>query len=241
MKDPKNALPEYDDADNEDAEEPDTDISEGEEEQHEPIWVKPLDKERRSLLLSRGLPGADFIPSGTKFDLVDFLISMEPELPGVKNRPVSTKRQASNLRTILRDPLKHPYSIGLSSYPSDARAKYVAQMIMSAAVDSYNRNRKKHGTRSLPHWHRVYGGYKDALRDRQTPLDPCMLIISNIHDESSSMKIEKVRDLLEMYSHIPRIVITGGRPVIDLFAYRLSYPMQAGIYIGPQNLIKGAV
>lgn len=204
----------------------------------DPIIIKPLDRERHKLLVSRGVPGADFIPAGTKFDVVDFFISMEPDLPSVKNKPVSTRKQADNLRKILKNPLRHPYTIGISSYPSDSRAKYVAQTIMSAAVDAYQKDRKKFGAKSLPHWHRVYGSLKDPLRDKLTPEDPCMLIISNVHDESSSIKIEKIRDLLEMYSHIPRIVVYGGRPITDLFAYRLSYSMNAGFYIGPANLIR---
>ena len=210
-----------------------------EEKTHDPIILRSLDTERQRLLVSRGLPGVDSIPKGTRFDLVDYLVRMEPELPGVHNKPVSTKKQADKLRSILKKPLrKTPYTIGIASYPSDQRAKFLAQMIMSAAIDQYQANRKDFGARSLPMWHRVYGGYRDSLRDGNSSEKPTMLIISNIHDESSSIKVEKVRDLLEMYSDIPRIVVYGGRPVIDLFAYRLSYPLTAGFYIGPPNLMK---
>lgn len=202
-----------------------------------PVIIKHLGKERHKLLASLGVPGQDTIPVSTRIDVSDFLISMEPDLPSVQNKPISTKKQLESLRKLLRNPLKFTGTIGISSYPSDSRAKYLAQVIMSAAIDEYKANRRHYGTKSMPKWHRVYGGLKDSLRDLGKPEDVSMLIISNIHDESSSIKIEKIRDLLEMYSSVPKIVVKGGAQVIDLFAYRLSYPMMCGFYLGPDNII----
>jgi hypothetical protein len=212
------------------------------ESEHEPIWVKALSTERNALMQSRGFPGQDSIPKRTKFDVIDYLVSMEPQVPMTKSKPVSTKKQSDKLASILRKPYKKlPYVLGISSYPSDSRAKYVAQVVMSAAIDAYQADRRRHGARGLPLWHRVYGGLRDPLRDNENREKPSMLIISNIHDESSSIKIEKVRDLLEIYGDIPRIVVSGGQPTADLFSYRLSYPLNAGLYIGPPNLIKEQV
>lgn len=202
-----------------------------------PVIIQHQGKERHKLMASLGCPGQDTIPLHTRIDVSDYLISMEPDLPSVANKPISTKKQLDSLRKLLRNPLRFTGTIGISSYPSDSRAKYLAQMIMSAAIDEYQANRRHYGTKSLPKWHRVYGNFKDSLRDIGKPEDVSMLIISNIHDESSSIKIEKIRDLLEMYSSVPKIVVKGGAQVIDLFTYRLSYPMMCGFYIGPDNII----
>ncbi len=207
--------------------------------QVEPIKVRPLKEDRKKLLIARGVPGQDLMTDNVGvFDAVDFLIRMEPDLPGVTNRTISAKKQMEKLRMILKNPLRRqPYTIAIGSYPSDARAKYLAHMLFSAAIDQYQRDRPRFGARGMPMWHRVWGNYKDTLRDGHKE-SPCMLFIANIHDESTSVKIEKVRDLLEMYSDIPRVVITGGRAPIDLFQYRLSYQLSAGFYVGPPNLIK---
>jgi hypothetical protein len=90
----------------------------------------------------------------------------------------------------------------------------------------------------MPLWYRVYGCLSDSLRDRPIQEMPCMLILSNVNEGSSNFKLEKVRDLLEKYSEIPRIVVTGGEPPCDLFANKLYYPMRAGFYIGPSNAIR---
>lgn len=203
----------------------------------DPIYVSPIDKERRKVMQAYGVPGQDFMPKGGKFDVSQFLIGMEVNLPSVSSKIISAERQAGLLRSILNAPLKKPYLIGISSYPSDNRAKYLAHTIMDAAITDYESNRVKQGTKSKPIWHRVWGNLGDKLREGPKQY-PSMLIISNLHDESSSNKIEKVRDLLEMYSDIPRIVVAGGAPIVDLFTYRLSLPLSAGFYVGPPNLIK---
>lgn len=205
--------------------------------QHDPIYLKPFAKDRAAQMIANGVPAQDLIPRGTKIDVVDFLVSMEPNIPGVNNKPISTKKQVDSLRRILKNPLRHPYLIGISSFPSDNRAKYLAQTIMSAAYDQYDKDRRAMGLRSRPMWHRVYGNLRDSLRDGPKE-KPAMLVISNLNDEASSTKIEKVRDLLEMYNDIPRIVVAGGAPIIDLFSYRLSMALNAGFYVGPQNLIQ---
>lgn len=208
--------------------------------QVEPIKIRPLPDDRKKLLIARGVPGQDLMTDGVPvFDAVDYLVRMEPDVPGVTNKTISAKKQMDKLRTILRNPLRRqPYTIAIGSYPSDARAKYLAHTLFNAAITQYQKDRLRFGARGLPMWHRVWGNYKDALRDAPGKETPSMLFIANIHDESTSLKIEKVRDLLEMYSDIPRVVITGGSAPIDLFQYRLSYPLTAGFYVGPPNLIK---
>lgn len=202
------------------------------------VIVKGLDKERQKLLISRGVSGQDLIPSKMKIDFSDYFVNMETSIPGATTKAISAVRQAKKFCALMEHPLKGSYTLGISSYPSDLRAKYLAQTIMSAAVDHYMANRRKFGVRSLPLWHTVYGSFKDKLRDFPRAENPCMLIISNLHDEASSIKIEKTRDLLEQYGEIPRIVVSGGQPTCDLFAYRLAYQLEVGVYIGPPNLVK---
>lgn len=64
------------------------------------------------------------------------------------------------------------------------------------------------------YWHSVYGNPTDELRDNKEMFNKIkgssLLVLSNIAVNSTAMKIEKVRDLLNMYSSIPRIVCVGG-------------------------------
>ncbi len=204
----------------------------------EPIALRPLSSLHKKRLQARGVPGQDFMSPGLGFDVDEFIVSMEPEIPGTNNRVISRRKQLRNLNRILRNPLGiGPYTLGIASYPSDSRAKWLAQEIMKRAMTQYLDSRQSFGVRAQPLWHRVFGSYRDPLRDDPTSR-PAMLIIANVHDEASSIKMEKVRDLLELYSDIPRIVVSGGVASIDTFAFRLNYPLNFSAYIGPSNLIQ---
>ncbi len=200
------------------------------------IWIHSFTKERTKLLQSKGVPGQDMMSRKTKVAVSDSLVKMDPSIPRVMPKAIATGRQFKNLQKIFEEPLRTPYTLGIGSFPSDLRAKHLAIMLMNAAVDEHLRNRRP--GRSLPLWHRVYGGLGDPLRDKPIIDMPCMLIIANINADSSSFKLEKVRDLLEKYSEIPRIVVTGGEPPVDLFANKLHSPCKYSVYLGPSNRIR---
>ena len=65
-----------------------------------------------------------------------------------------------------------------------------------------------------------------------------MLILSNFNTESTPLKVEKLRDILERYSNIPRIVVLGGIDPFTFFATRLNYPLDACLQLGADNRIK---
>lgn len=200
------------------------------------IWIKPFSKERQKLMFSKGVPGQDMVTKRTRIGVMDALVKMEPNIARVLPKAITVSKQVKVLQQILANPLKGHYTLGIGSFPSDMRAKYLAMLVMNAAIDEHLRNRKP--GRSLPLWHRVYGGLGDPLRDRPIVDMPSMLIIANLNDDSSNFKLEKVRDLLEKFSEIPRIVITGGEPPVELFANKLHFPLKAALYIGPSNRVR---
>lgn len=194
-------------------------------------------KERSQQMLARGVPGFDLIPRRADVDLADVLVKIEHS--GSENTPgkiISTGKQYKSLQAILDNPLHGSYVVGISSFPSDQRAKHVAQLIMCRAIDAWYKHHK--AGRTLPLWHRVYGSTRDSLRDRPLQEIPSMLILSNINTNSTGMKLEIVRDLLEKFSDIPRIVVTGGSPACELFTNRLFYPLRSSIHLGPSGMVK---
>lgn len=198
--------------------------------------IKAFDKERADILVSRGVPRQELIPRKCNIDLDTAFVKMTPVIPRTSQRVISSVKQERVFETIIEHPLRNSYTMGIGSFPSDLRAKYVAQLIMNAAVDAHKLHRRN--GRNLPLWHRVYGGLTDSLRDKPINDIPSMLIIANVDcTNSSNYKLEKVRDLLEKFSDIPRIVVSGGEPPCDLFANRLHYPCQYTLYIGPSNMV----
>jgi len=200
------------------------------------LILKHLPKEREKMVLARGVPQADLIHGAGSFDVVQNLVRYETDIPGVMSKAVSTARQLKALSSLVENPLRASYAVGINSFPSDLLAKHLTVHIFNLAITSWMRRHKP--GRVMPVWHRVFGGLSDPLRDRNSDEIPSLLVISNINESSSNYKLEKVRDLLEKYSHVPRIVVMSAKDPITFFATKLHYPINAGINLGPNNRIK---
>lgn len=166
-------------------------------------------------LVSRGLPRD--VLGLRPFDLSQHAISIVSEVEGLKTRKVSKVQQLEHFRAICEKPFGKPYVYIISSSPNDGKAKQAASYIMECATHHQLKNHFPRSTRGRqsPLWHFVTGNWADRLRDSEGKADqPSMLILSNITKDSTTAKLEKVRDLLEIYSNIPRIlVVTGEDPI----------------------------
>lgn len=200
------------------------------------VLLKSLPADRKKRLVAQGVSGADFIHGKERIEALDALVKYEVDLPRMPTRTVSIVRQIAGLEKICRNPNRSNYVLGISSFPTDALAKHLAIHLMDQSYQAWQEHHKP--GRTLPVWHRVYGGFGDALRDKTQEDIPSLLIISNVNESSSAYKLEKVRDLLDKYSNIPRIVVIGGGDPITFFTTKLHHPLNVGLFLGPQNRIK---
>jgi hypothetical protein len=201
------------------------------------IVIKSINKDLEKLLISRGVPPQDLPTKSTRVVVEESLVKIEPSIQNVISKPISISKQYKMLESLVEHPLRASYTIGIASFPSDARAKHLAIYLMSLACEHHRKGNHKPG-RSYPLWHRVYGGFQDSLRDKPIQEIPSLLVISNVNASSSQSKLEKVRDLLEKFSEVPKIVVIGGEPPCNLFANKLYYPMKMGFYLGPDNRVR---
>lgn len=206
--------------------------------QTKPIIIKGFNnRDLDKLLVSRGVPQHDLPTKGTRINVEEALVTIEPNIPNIMSRNVSASKQYKVLQSFLEHPLRSSHTMCISSFPSDLRAKYLAIHLMAEAITQHRAGNHKPG-RALPLWYRVYGGFSNPLLDRPTQEVPSLLIITNVETASTQLKIEKVRDLLEKYSEIPKIVVTGGEAPCNLFANKLHFPLRSGIFLGPDNRIR---
>lgn len=196
-------------------------------------------KDSRLTMEAQGLDR--IVYSERAFDPYASISSFKPKVENVKAKTIGVEMQHDWLEEIFTDPLK-ARTICISGFPSDIRAKCIAAKIFEVAIERYKvTSQKDKRGRSLPRWHRVLGNYHDSIRDAQSNrINPSMLIISNVNMDSTAIKLEKVRDLIDSFPDIPRIVVTGGCTPIDFFQHKLYYPLDASIYVGPNNRIGGS-
>lgn len=192
-------------------------------------------KQMEKVLLSRGVDYTNLLRVNTGFSFAESLVRIDGNIPNIVRQSVPIKKQYTAIQSILNNPLKSKYTLGISSFPSDLRAKQLAIMIMRNAIVQMN---KKHIKKEYPLWHKLTGSYKDFIRDMDDQMMASMLILSGITDESTALKVEKLRDILEKYPNIPRVVVIGGVDPITFFANKLHLPLTAGIFLGPENRVR---
>lgn len=192
------------------------------------------DSDRIKTLKMQGVDGSAIQVMRHPFLLDDALISITPHvpkwLPEDYHLPrTSVKRQIDTCDRMLTNPLHGSPIIGIGSFATDDRAKFLAMSFMDAAIEQQRTG--SHKGQLLPVWHRVMGGYYDELRDEKVRRNISMLVIANVGPDSTPQKIEKVRDLLEKYDNIPRIVVVNGADPISFFAEKIRMTMQFALLL----------
>lgn len=176
------------------------------------IEIPKEEKVISKLLITRGLPKQ--VLSSKSFILSDSLCSFTSEVEGLKPRRISKEKQIAFIQKVLENPFFAPYIMCISSNPNDLKAKQLAAFIMARAI-KLQPSIKKLSQKELPIWHTLSGGFKNPLID--SPNKASLLIISNAPSNATNVKMESLRDALESYNNIPRIVITTGTDPVTLF------------------------
>lgn len=195
-------------------------------------------KEREKLLLACGLDRLVLANKRLTYDLADNVASFKPSVSGVKTRNIGEPKQMEYYSRIMSNPLKGSGTYVLNSFPTDLRAKQLATVIMNRTIDHHNdiSNKFRKG-RNLPMWIKLVGYGGPDLIKQIREVNPCALFISNLNDESTPHKIEKLRDILEVFDSIPKYIITAGQDPLTFFARKLFYPVAAAIRVGSANKV----
>jgi len=211
------------------------------------------DSNRVKLMKSRGVSGYVFSLARNPFKLEDALVRIKPVVRNmdalVKNnqvelakssitwlpegfvlRSISIKKQLNNIEKAMSHPLTGSYTMAIGSYPSDVRAQLLAANFMNAAIDQQIAGQAGRG-RAYPFWHSLMGSSWDPVRDSREPEPFSMLIIDNVGVDSSRVKLEKLRDLLVKFNHIPKIVIVNGIDPVTFFAEHVRLPLKYAFYL----------
>lgn len=196
-----------------------------------------FDTERQKLLKSRGVDGHAFSFARAGFNIEDSLVRIRPDIKWLPEdfviKSISVRKQALNLEKVLNNPLRGNYIAAIGSYPSDSRAKLVAANIMNQAMSQQMKG--VHRGRAYPLWHKVFGGRFDPIRDSREHEHLSMIVLSNVSHDSTPDKLEKLRDLLEKFDSIPRIVVVNGGDPVTFFAEKVRMPLNYAFYISAEQ------
>lgn len=154
-----------------------------------------------------------------KLDPQTFVVDNER----LKDMTVTDDTQLEGYKTFYNDPTT-PMVYCISGNPDDSKAKYFAAFLsihhFTTVVGA--------NVRWVPMW----GGFTNPLVDKLNEFStkPTMLVIYNLATCATNVKLDKVRDILEAYPGIPRIVINAGEDPISFMSGRLNHEVHAVMY-----------
>ena len=179
-----------------------------------------LDPKYEAGMMARGLNRLALATRPFKLKPVSFTAKIE----GLKPKFIEGKQQLDWYSKILDNPFR-PWCFCITSEPNDKDAKLAAAFLMQRAFELK-------GARIPPLWHDLMGGFENPLLDSNNmTFTPSMLVISNVLPNSTNTKIEKLRDILERYSKVPRIVVSAGMDPFSFFQKHLYYPLSGCLYL----------
>lgn len=182
-----------------------------------------LDESMVGLLRNRGMNGSALAQRPFDFRPTSFTADIE----GLKPKVFSTKKQLKMFESFLADPFAAK-SYCLVSAPNDSMAKLLAAWMMQYAI-------KNAPTRAaLPLWIDIMGGFENKFVTNR--VGASMLVLNNVGTTSTQPKIEKLRDILETYSDIPKVVVATGADPYAFFTRWLYLPLHGLAYLTNNNV-----
>lgn len=169
-------------------------------------------------MLSKGLPGQVFYMPAMEFNPTTFTSAIE----GLKPKTFNKSKQIKMFEEFLEDPLvAKTYCI--VSAPNDSQAKFLAAFMMQTALKAKNK------FDSSPIWHNLIGGFHNPLIEDKVKTN--FLILNNVGTTSTAPKLEKLRDCLETFDSIPKVVIATGCDPFEFFTRHLYLPVSSVFYL----------
>lgn len=194
-----------------------------------------IDAGEATILRARGVDPQLLFGEKDEFDIQAVIKPYKPRSKYFKTTMVGTDTQLEHYAELVSDPygLKPRITV-IGSFPSDLRAKHAALQIFRSAIEVCGSKATK------PRWLQIYGDRLDYEKLRESR--PNLLVITGVTTEATQYKMERLRDVLEMFNDIPRIVVTGGtNDPTDIFRNRLFLPVEMGILIGADRTVENIV
>lgn len=177
-----------------------------------------IDDKFLGLLKSRGLNWSVMLQSPYNFSPTAFT----SEIEGLKPKSFSQLKQLRLFNQFLAEPLR-PLTYCIASAPNDGKAKLLAAWMMQYVISHTSSHEV------LPLWHDLTGGFENKLAREYQPCS--LLVLNNVGIDSTGPKMEKLRDLLEIYARVPRVVVVNGCDPFLFFTRHLRLPVHGLTYM----------
>lgn len=182
-----------------------------------------LIKISKSQTLQSIIPGRVWAIPAFEFDGISFTPSTDMLNPKIYGRKV----QEQSLGLFIKKP-NRPQTYICSSQPDDSHASLLAAFLVEQHIKKVKNNNVV--------WEHLNTFYNSQLSLDQSA-KPTMLVISTCYENMTFSRIERVRDIVNAFYDIPKIIVASGIDPISLAAYKLHIPVHA-IYYSEDPIMK---
>ena len=142
------------------------------------------------------------------------------EHPSLEQKIIEASFQTKSFRMFKSKPTR-PMVYVVAGNPDDSKAKLFAAYLASIHKEALQ-------YRADIIWEPIFGGFDNPLMRKD--VEPTMLILSNLAENSTNVKLEKAKDLLERWPNIPRVVVVAGEDPISFVLTKLHMGCQGIAY-----------
>lgn len=182
-----------------------------------------LIKISKSPALESIIPGRVKAIQPFEFDGVSFSPSAETLEPKIFGRKI----QEQSLALFIKKP-NRPQVYICSSQPDDSHASLLAAFLVEQHINKIKNSN-------------VIWEHLSAFHDSQLSLEPSakptLIVISTCYENMTFSRIERVRDIVNAFYDVPKIIVASGIDPISLAAYKLHIPVHA-IYYSEDPIMK---
>jgi len=195
--------------------------------------------EVKKQMLNRGMPKS--ILTFPEYILEEKVSTFTSKVENLQEKRITKDKQIESIYSLIENPFLGNYTACFSSSPHDVNAKLLAAYIMMKAVSMQakpdkleSRFRKRLRDKAFPLWHNLYGGFENTLltKESSSAYKPSLLIISNVTIDSTNSKMEKLRDIIEAYASVPKIIVAAGSDPLTIFHSRVYSNLNFCAYLG---------
>lgn len=155
--------------------------------------------------------------------------SFTSDIEGLKAKVFNRQKQLDMFEAFIEAPFE-PINYCIVSAPDDGKAKLLAAVMMQHALINHD------SRTALPLWVDLTGGFDNPLIVNRSK--PSLLIINNVGVASTAVKMEKLRDILTVYSETPKVIVATGCCPYTFFVKYLNMPIHALCYLTNSSIKK---
>ena len=149
----------------------------------------------------------------------------------MNEKVIGSDVQEKSLQNFIDNPLA-PCIYGVGSAPSDEKAKYFAAYL----IQQYVLGVPAHRNRVC--WQYLYSNFDNPIITRGET--PGLIVLTGLTPNSSPVKLDKARDILEHFSDVPRIVVIAGEDPLTYFSTRLYFKL-THLFFTSEKIVKRRV